>query len=324
MSPSTSTQVEGLQRSGRGVAGHHVTGLGPHLERDADPGMSGVRRAGQVVSPDHQPHPAESATGPVGARLLESVHASGPRRVGSGSASTPAARSPTSSPSTRTPASWSRPRPRPRRQPGRRVPGRHRQGARRCSGVERRRHRRGQPRHHGRDQPAARGQGRPARLHHHRGLRGDARDRPAVGAGRLRQLLLLGEAAPDRAARPGQGRSAAGSTSPAPRCGPSTRTAPARSPAGSATRASTPSASASCTPTPTRSTRSGCARCCAEEHPDAVVSHLQRGAARVPRVRARDDHAGRRRREAAALGVRHQHQGPADGATTSRDRSRST
>ena len=43
-------------------------------------------------------------------------------------------------------------------------------------------------------------------------------------------------------------------------------------PAGSATRASTPSASASCTPTPTPSTRSGCARSCAEEHPDAVVS----------------------------------------------------
>ena len=37
-------------------------------------------------------------------------------------------------------------------------------------------------------------------------------------------------------------------------------------------RASTRSASASCTPTPTPTTRSGCARCCAEEHPDAVVS----------------------------------------------------
>ena len=35
---------------------------------------------------------------------------------------------------------------------------------------------------------------------------------------------------------------------------------------------------------------------------------VQRGAARVPRVRARDDHPRRRGREAPALGVRHQHQ----------------
>ena len=51
----------------------------------------------------------------------------------------------------------------------------------------------------------------------------------------------------------------------------------------------------------------------AEEHPDAVVSLSQRGAPRVPRVRARDDHAGRRRRQAAALGVRHEHQDPPRG-----------
>ena len=43
---------------------------------------------------------------------------------------------------------------------------------------------------------------------------------------------------------------------------------------------------------------------------------VQRGAARVPRVRARDDHARRRGREAAALGVRHQHQEPARPPTT--------
>ena len=55
----------------------------------------------------------------------------------------------------------------------------------------------------------------------------------------------------------------------------------------------------------------------AEEHPDAVVSLSQRGAARVPRVRAGDDHARRRGREAAAVGVRHQHQAPA-GATLRR------
>ncbi|WP_278255393.1 hydantoinase/oxoprolinase N-terminal domain-containing protein [Nocardioides convexus] len=49
------------------------------------------------------------------------------------------------------------------------------------------------------NQPA-RGQGRRPRVHHHRGLRGNARDRPPVRAGRLRQLLLLGEAGPDRPA----------------------------------------------------------------------------------------------------------------------------
>ena len=40
---------------------------------------------------------------------------------------------------------------------------------------------------------------------------------------------------------------------------------------------------------------------------------VERGAARVPRVRAGDDHPRRRGREAAALGVRHQHQDPARG-----------
>ena len=118
-------------------------------------------------------------------------------------------------------------------------------------------------------------------------------------ARRLRQLLLLGEAAADRAGRPGaDGRRAArpydGSRGPAVRRG----RRPSRRRGGSATRASTRSASASCTPTPNPATSARCARCCAREHPDAVVSHLQRGAARVPRVRAGDDDAGRRRGEA--------------------------
>ena len=64
-------------------------------------------------------------------------------------------------------------------------------------------------------------------------LRGDARDRPAVGARRLRQLLLLGEAATGSSRATWSRASRAGSTSPARRCGRSTRTAPARSPAGS-------------------------------------------------------------------------------------------
>ena len=208
-------------------------------------------------------------------------------------------------------------------QPGRRVPGRHRQGARPAR-RDRRGHRRGVS--HG--TTVATNQlleGKVDRLGFvtNDRLRGDARDRPAVGAGRLRQLLLLGEARPDRAARPGARASRAGWTSPARRCGRSTRTAPARSPAGSATRASTPSASASCTPTPTRRTSSGCARSSREEHPDAVVSISQRGAARVPRVRARDDHAGRRGGEAPAVGVRREHQGAARRRTAT-GRSRST
>ena len=139
-------------------------------------------------------------------------------------------------------------------------------------GAGRRRDRRRQPRHHRRHQPAARGQGRPARLPHHQRLRGDARDRPPVGARRLRQLLLLGEARPDRAARPGprrrrparlhRRRGAAVRRGRRPRGGPLVPR-PAASP---------PSASASCTPTPTPPTRSGCATILAEEHPDAVVS----------------------------------------------------
>ena len=210
----------------------------------------------------------------------------------------------------RTPASWSPPRRPHPREPGGRVHGRHRQGARPARPPRGTRHAIAAVSHGTTVATNQLLEGKVDRLglHHHRGLRGDARDRPPVGARRLRQLLLLGEARPDRPATSSRA-SAAGSTSPARRCGRSTRTAPARSPAGSGPRASTRSASASCTPTPTPSTRSGCARCCAEEHPDAVVSLSQRGAARVPRVRARDDHPRRRRREAAALGVRQQHQG---------------
>ena len=65
------------------------------------------------------------------------------------------------------------------RRPGRGLPDRRPQGARPRwapdgADVDRR-----QPRHHGGHQPAARGQGRAARLHHHRGLRVPAGDRPA-------------------------------------------------------------------------------------------------------------------------------------------------
>ena len=43
------------------------------------------------------------------------------------------------------------------------------------------------------------------------------------------------------------------------------------------------------------------------EHPDAIVSISERGAARVPRVRALDDHPRRRRGEAERQPLRHQH-----------------
>ena len=199
-------------------------------------------------------------------------------------------------------------------QPGRRLPRRHRQGPRPAR-RDRRRHRRGQPRHHGRDQPAARGQGRPARLHHHRGLRGDARDRPAVGARRLRQLLLLGEARPDRAARPGQGRRGPARLhrrGGAPvRRGRRPRGRPLVQGAGHhhprrllPARLRQPRA------------RGADARGARRGAPRRRRVALQRGAARVPRVRAGDDHARRRGREASALGVRHQHQDPADGRST--------
>ena len=120
---------------------------------------------------------------------------------------------------------------------------------------------RGQPRHDRRHQQAARGQGREPRLHHHRGLRARARDRPAVGARRLRQLLLLGEADRDRARRPGQdGRRPAGRRrrgDPAVRRGVGARRG---GPVLPRPRASARSACASCTRTPIPTPRARDAR----------------------------------------------------------------
>ena len=81
------------------------------------------------------------------------------------------------------------------------------------------------------------------------GLPRRARDRPPERARQLRQLVLLGQAGPHRAAAPrAGGRRAARSHR---RGGPRVRRGRARatSPAGSASRASTASASASCTRT---------------------------------------------------------------------------
>ncbi len=87
--------------------------------------------------------------------------------------------------------------------PGRRIPRRHREDPRTTRRVWRRRPL-GQSRDDRRDEPVARGQGRAARVHHDRGVRVRPRDRPAVGARRVRQFVLLGEAGPDRAGAPGE------------------------------------------------------------------------------------------------------------------------
>ena len=153
------------------------------------------------------------------------------------------------------------------RQPGRRVHRRHREDPRRAR-RDRRRHHRRLPRHHRGDQQAARGQGRAAGLHHHRGLRVHARDRPAGRTRRLRQLVLLGQAAAHRRRPTGCAPSAAGWTSRATRCGPSTRSGRRGRRALVPRPAASPrSACASCTPTPTPSTSWRCARCCAASTP---------------------------------------------------------
>ena len=67
-------------------------------------------------------------------------------------------------------------------------------------GRRRRRSRGAGARHHGRDQCAAAGRDRGPRPDRHRRLPPYPRNRPASGAGRLRQFVFLGEAGADRAA----------------------------------------------------------------------------------------------------------------------------
>ena len=127
-----------------------------------------------------------------------------------------------------------------------------------------------------------------------------ARDRPAVGARRLRQLLLLGEAAADRARPTGCAPSAAGSTSSGAEVRPFDEARRGRGrPVVPRRRHRHHRRLLPALLRRRRATSWRCARCCAREHPDAVVSISQRGAARVPRVRAVGDHAGRRGGEAA-------------------------
>ena len=170
--------------------------------------------------------------------------------------------------------------------------------------------RRGEPRHHGGDQPAAGGQGRGARVHHDRGLRGDARDRPAERARRLRQLLLLGEARPDRPSTPGAvGGWPAGPhrrRAPAIRRG---RRAPGRrlvpGPWRHHARGVLPALVRQ--PRPRGADAPGARR----GAPRRRRLDLQRGAAGVPRVRAVHDHARGRGGQAEVVALHRQHQVPA-------------
>ena len=185
------------------------------------------------------------------------------------------------------------------RRPGRRVHGRRSQDARRCSGDGTDGDRVGQPRHHGRDQPAARGQGR----------RGSASSPPRATSSSWRSP---GSPCRTATATPTSGssrtgscrptwsrRSAAGWTTPAPRCGRSTRTQAVEvarwfRDRGIATLGVCFLHSYA-NPEHERRMRRDPARASTR---DAVVSLSSRGAARVPRVRAGDDDAGRRRGEA--------------------------
>ncbi len=189
------------------------------------------------------------------------------------------------------------------------LPGWRAQGARPARG-ERCRPRRGLPRHHRRDQPAPRGQGRHARLHHDRGLRVPAGDRPPERPGRVRQQLLLGEAAADRAGRPGAHRG---------------RPAGLPGRGGPAVRRTRRPRRRSLVPGPWRRHDRGLpaarlrrpgARGADAGRPRAGAPRrrgldLQRGAARVPGVRAGDDHAGGRRGQAPGGPLRAEHRGAA-------------
>ena len=190
-------------------------------------------------------------------------------------------------------------------------------------GADRRRHHRGLPRHHRRDEQAARGEGRAARLHHHRGLRVHARDRPAGRARRLRQLLLLGQAAADRRGRPR-----------AHRRGPDGL----RGPRAASVRRGGCRGRRALVPRPRhhhdrrelpallrqRRARAGDARGAAPRAPGGRGLDQRGGAARVPRVRAVDDHPRRRRRQAERQPLRQRTSTPASTASPVAGRSPST
>ena len=129
----------------------------------------------------------------------------------------------------------------------------------------------------------------------------DARDRPAVGARRLRQLLLLGQAAADRA-RPTWSRTVGGrldftgARGPAVRRGRRRRGRPlVPRPGHHHDRRLLPALLRQ-----PRRTSCGCATVLRREHPDAVVSISSEVLREYREYERVDDHAGRRRGEAAA------------------------
>ena len=146
------------------------------------------------------------------------------------------------------------------------------------------------------------------RLHHHRGLRVRAGDRPAVGARRLRQQLLLGQAAADRPGATWCAPSAAGWTTTAPRSGPFDEE---RRPRGGPVlprrrhhhdRRLLPARLRRTPPTSGR-----CATCSATSTPtpsSSISSEVLREYREYERV---GDHARRRRGEAQGRRVRRQH-----------------
>ncbi len=193
-------------------------------------------------------------------------------------------------------------------QPGRRLPRGGEQGAR-PHGRERRRHHGRLARDDRRDQQAPRGQGRGARLHHDRGLRVHPRDRPPGGARRLRQLLLLGQAAAHRPRRPRQdGRwpdRLPGQRDPPLRRGPRRRGGPLVQ--GARHHDDRGLLPALLRP---RRPRARDARRPAPRAPRRRRLDQLGGAPGVPRVRAVDDDPRRRRGEAQRVALRRQHPHP--------------
>ena len=196
-----------------------------------------------------------------------------PRRERSGSASTPAARSPTSSPSTRTTGELVT-----TKTPS--TPADPADGF--MTGVDKvldllglggeRRHR-GQPRHDGRHQPAARGQGRATSASSPPRATSSCSRSPGSRCPTATATPTSGSSRRGSCRPTGCGPSAAGSTSPAPRSGRSTRrgaVAAARFFRDARHRHDRRLLPALLRRRRARAAR--CARCCAREHPDAVVS----------------------------------------------------
>ena len=204
-----------------------------------------------------------------GARLMATPRSDQGRA--SSSASTRAARSPTSRCSIRRRAGvWTAKTPSTPDDPSRGF-GNGIAEVLKIAGLAGRRHRPRAARHDGCHQPDPRGQGRARRAHHHRRLQVRAGDRPP-GRAAPRQPVRLGEAeAPGPARAHLRGRRAHRARRPRARSR-STRRPCARPRGAIARRASARSPSCCCTATPTRRTSGASPPILAEELPGALVS----------------------------------------------------